>query len=948
MTTPLLTTKLHIPPPRPRERIVPRPHLIERLNQALRLGHRLTLLSAPAGFGKTTLLGEWIRSEAESIKYGARSTGTQTRNSVLAPDSLLPTPCFSWLSLDEGDNDLARFLAYLGAALQTVEESLGATIRPLLQASQQPQSPGGTEWVDPALSILLNDIAGLDTPLVLVLDDYHTIKSQPIHDAVSFLLDHLPPYPVSAGSGGGMHLIIATRADPPLPIARLRGRGQVTELRQDDLRFTPDEAATFLNQAMGLALSTDDVAALASRTEGWIAGLQMAAASMQNRDDVAGFVRAFTGSDRYILDYLVEEVLQRQPEHVQAFLLHTSILDRLCAPLCDAVMEKKKGQDRRGVLPSANPQSILEHLERANLFVVPLDDDRQWYRYHRLFADLLRKRLHRDQPDLVPVLHRRASGWYERNGLVAEAIEHALCAGDTERAADLVEQEAEATLMRSEVTTFVRWVEALPNEAVRARPSLCLFRAWSLVVSGLPPDVVEAHLQNIDETSIPGGVSAVRAFLALSQGQLLDAKSLSRAALGQMAEDNSFLYGLATWTLGLSHAADEDFEAGIQALEQAVRTSQASGNTMVAAAALYHVAEMYKQQGHLHEAKATYERALDIATDERGRALPVAGRALMGLGNVWREWNDLETASRSLLQGIELTEHWHGVVAIDGYVPLARVRQAQGDVEGARAAIERAWQLATQSQSTDIDDLIVALHRAQVWIAQGDVEAAARWAGERGLQADVDPDAIHERGHYVSEYIVLARLLIAQRQHRQALALLDRLQPIIARSKRSSRAIEFYILRALALQAQGQVEQAVAALDRALALARPGQYVRVFVDEGAPMQRLLHEATAHGIAPKYTRRLLTAFEQDRFRHPAPNQATQRRAPTPESLVKPLSARELEVLQLIAQGHSNREIALQLVLSLNTVKGYTRSIYQKLDVHSRTQAIARARELGLSL
>ena len=520
MATSLLTTKLYIPPIRPdpsrelRARLVSRPRLIERLNAGLH--RKLTLISAPAGFGKTTLVSAWIHSAGESTEHGVGSKQEQASDSPPTPYSLLPTPRFAWLSLDEGDNDPARFLAYLVAALQTLTQA-GASVRSevkgieahieagVLAALQSPQPP----LTESVLTALINEIAALASPgdregrpYILVLDDYHLVTAQPIHDGLTFLLDHLPP---------NLHLVVATRADPPLPIARLRGQGQLTELRQSDLRFTADEAAAFLNTLMGLNLSPGDIAALEARTEGWVAGLQMAALaiqarlspaqlSMREQKDVAGFIRAFTGSDRHILDYLAEEVLQRQPEGIQTFLLQTSILDRLTGPLCSAVSRiSESASQRTGESPTrplADSQAILEYLEHNNLFVVPLDNERRWYRYHRLFADLLRSRLRRAHPDLVPILHRRAGEWFEGNGLTAPAIGHMLRAGDFERAAGLIEQIAEATLMRSELATFLGWVDALPDELVRDRPSLCVFQAWALLLAGRPLDAVEARLQD--------------------------------------------------------------------------------------------------------------------------------------------------------------------------------------------------------------------------------------------------------------------------------------------------------------------------------------------------------------------------------------------------------------------------------------------------------------------
>jgi LuxR family maltose regulon positive regulatory protein len=973
MTALLLTTKLHIPPARPG--LVSRPRLIERLDEGLRLGHRLTLISAPAGFGKTTLLSEWIAGHKRPV---------------------------AWLSLDKGDNDPTRFWAYFIAALQTIEANIGTSA---LGVFQSPGVAQANEFVattlppiESVLAALINEIATIPEPFALVLDDYHLIKAQSIHSALTFLLGHLPPQ---------MHLVIATRSDPRLPIARLRGRGQLTELRLADLRFTLDETAAFLKQAMSLSLSADDVAALASRTEGWIAGLQMAALALQGmifvpgREDPTRFIAAFRGSDRYILDYLVEEVLQRQPNSVQTFLLQTSILDRLTGPLCDAVVgvsesaiqrenlapleaavsgalrgdsaepsPRGRGPERlyspipresthpliqdnlRSSIADSPSQEILEYLERNNLFVIPLDNERQWYRYHRLFTDLLRQRLHHTQPDQIPVLHHRASEWYEQNGLMAAAIDHALSARDLGRAARLIERAAEATLMRSEVTTLLKWIEALPDELVRARPALCIFHAWALLLVGRPLDVIESRLQDVDEDSdlMPGQVAAMRAFIASSMGQMPHAAKLCRQALERLPEDDLFLRNLAAWLLSISQLADGDLAAGRQALDEVIRTSQEVGNVMVATAALGQLARLRLRQGHLYEAQTIYERAMALATDKQGRPLPIAGHAMMGLGELFREWNDLEVAVRYLVQGIELTEQWREFATFRGYITLARVRQAQGDVDGARAAIQKAQQLAVEFDATDWDDLIVASYQARLWIAQGAsdpsrLEAAARWAEKRRSVMGAAPSGSEEYDEFVDhhlrkyEQVVMARLLIVQDRPAEALELLEPLLPIMEQRKQKESLIEIQILEALAFQAQDDIAQAMIALERALSLAEPGGYVRIFVDEGPPMARLLLQAAARGISPEYVNKLLAAF-------PGSEPAVVSQPSTGEMMVEPLSEREIEVLQLIAEGLSNQEIAQRLFLSLATVKWHTSNIYGKLGVKNRTQAVAKARSLGI--
>jgi len=919
MSAQLLQTKLHIPHLRPD--LVRRPRLIERLNAGL-LGQsggfarKLTLVSAPAGFGKTTLLSEWAHSRGRS---GTCPTETG--------------PYVAWFSLDEGDNDPVRFLAYCIAALRTVEPDVGEGV---LSALQSPRSPS----IEAVLTTVINDIAAVPQGdrYVLVLDDYHLITAQPVHDALAFLLDHLPH---------NLHLAIATRADPSWPLARLRARREMVELRAAELRFTFQEAAAFLNQVMGLGLAAEDVSALEERTEGWIAGLQMASLSMQGQEDVAGFVRAFRGSDRYILDYLVEEVLQRQPEGVQTFLFQTSILDRLTGPLCDAVTGSPPPPGQ------GSGQAMLERLEQANLFLIPLDNERRWYRYHRLFADLLRRRLQRVQPDLVPALHRRAAAWFERNGLTAPAIEHGLRGGDFEPVAGLIEQVAEATLMRSELATFLGWVDELPDGLVRDRPSLCVFQAWALLLAGRPLDAVEARLQDAARSQAVDKTTPLRALLALYRGHMTRAAELAHRALERLSEDDLFLCNLAAWVLGLSRLVDGDLAASTQALDQVARASHRTGNVMIAVMVLSNIAALRMQHGRLHQARDIYRQALEWATDERGHLLPIAGEALMGLGRLFYQWNDLEAATRHLIEGIELTGRWGEAGAMDGYISLAHVRQAQEDVDGAQEAIQRARQLARKTDATELDDILVAAHQAHLWVVQGDLEAARRWLEERGLaqggaaglevdvaltelEARVDDDFFRSRRRRTAEYITLVRVLLAQGQPDEALAVLRPLQEIAERWGLNERVIRFQVLKALAFRARDDVAQALAALERALSLARPAGYVRPFVDEGQSMARLLYRAVERGIAPEYAGRLLAAF---------PASAPAAREPQAD-VVESLSQREVEVLGLIAEGLSNQEIAHRLFISVHTVKWHTGNVYGKLSVNSRTQAVARARTLGL--
>jgi LuxR family maltose regulon positive regulatory protein len=947
LTLPLLTTKIHIPPVR--SGLVSRPALLRRLDEGL--AHKLVLISAPAGFGKTTLAGEWARQ---------MRAHTPARLQV------------AWLSVDEADNDPARFIAYLVAALRAALEPAWQDVLEELPTSQVPPQ-------EEVLTGLINQVAAIPQQLALVLDDYHLITAQAVHDALVFLLDHLPD---------NFCLIIASRSDPPLPLPRLRARGQLLELRQADLRLTPEETAAFLNQVMGLGLSPEDVTALEARTEGWVAGLQMAALAMRGltaqgapaapethvertslpaKSARSEFVRAFTGSHRFILDYLMEEVLEQQPPEIQEFLLTTSLLRRLSGPLCDftrfgeAETARSGEPGPAGMTPAghADSRSILESLDAANLFIVPLDDERRWYRYHRLFSDLLRKRLRQTHPDLVPVLHRRASEWHEVQGMVAAAIDHALAAEDFERAADLIEGSVEATFMRSEVVTFLHWMERLPDEWARTSSTLCFYHAWAILMSGGPMEVAEQRLQDVaclqeaagGEGLMPGRMAALRAYTALFRADTARSAELCREALETLPESDLFLRGIVGWLLSLSALYDGDLEDAEQVLQDLARKGQEVGNPLTAVTALCYQARLQVRAGHLHRAGEILERALQLGTDPQGRQLPIASEALIGLGGLWGEWNDLEAAESYLLESIELAKRWSELASFDAYIPLVRIRTARGDLEGAREAMATAQQIALRSELTEVDDFVVDLQRALFSVTAGDLEGATRWAEGRGLlpgaAGEPEPipaaslDLLRER-MLKYEQIVLVRLLIAQGRAAEALELLDRLLVQARELSRVDLIIEVQILSARAWQAAGNDDQAMGALAEALSLAEPGGWVLTFLDEGPAMANLLRHAASLGISPAYVASLLAAFDAV-----GPDEgATERPARPTQPLVEPLSERELEVLRLLSAGLSNPEIAEQLYIAVSTVRSHCKSIYGKLNVHKRWDAVHRAQELGL--
>lgn len=877
---PILATKLYIPPSRPK--LVLRPRLIERLNDGLH--RKLTLISAPAGFGKTTLISEWV-------------AGCERQA--------------AWLSIDEGDNDPIRFLAYFVAALQTIAANIGGGVLGVLQSSQPPP----TESI---LTALLNEITTVPDDFTLVLDDYHAIDAKPVDDVLTFLLEHLPPQ---------MHLVISTREDPHLPLARLRVRSQLTELRATDLRFTPTEAAGFLNQVMGLDLSAENIAALDTRTEGWIAGLQLAAISMQGHKDSTSFIKSFNGSHHFVMDYLVEEVLQQQPESVQTFLLRTSILDRLCGSLCDAVL----------LDPSAAGQETLEYLQQANLFIVPLDNERCWYRYHHLFADLLRQRLSQsatsstgDEGKGVAEYHIRASQWYEDNGLELEAFQHAAAANDIDRAARLVEGKGMPLHFRGAVAPVLHWLESLPKVVLDARPSLWVMYASALSMSGQLTGVepklqaAEAALQGAepnDKTrNLIGHIAAIRALLAAVQNQVEAIIAQSHRALEYLHPDNLAVRTATIWKLGIAYQLQGDRVAAGRAYTEAISISRASGNIIITISATTGLGNVQETENQLYLAAATYQRVLQMVDEPKQ---PAAYEAHLGLARIFYQWNDLDAAEQHGQQSAQLArqiENTDRFVASEVF--LARLKLARKDVAGAAAILAQTDQLARQHNFMyRMPD--VAAAQVLTLLHQGNLTAAA---------------------HLTQTYelpISQARVYLTQGNTSAALVVLEPLYRQVEAKGLEDERLKVMVLQAVALHAHGKKDKAAQLLGDALALAEPGGFIRIFVDEGVPMVRLLSETAAQGIMPDYIGKLLAVFEAEEQKSGDKSYLS-----PAQPLVEPLSQRELEVLQLIAQGLSNHEISERIFLALDTVKGHNRRIYGKLQVQRRTEAVARARELGL--
>lgn len=887
----LIRTKLRRP--RIRAEMVDRPALMARVLEGLH--GPLTVIAAPAGFGKTTLAAAAVSR------------------------SHLPT---AWLSLDSADNQPGTFLAYLTAAVLQAGVGAGSDAAQMVNASPLVSA-------EVVLTSLVNDLEQSGRELVLVLDDYHAIHNPAVHAAMTFVLEHQPQ---------GLHLLIATRSDPPLPLTRLRARAQVVELRASDLRFSLEEATRFLSQAMGLALDASSVALLEQRTEGWIAGLQMAALSMRDRQDVAGFTASFSGTNRYILDYLIEEVLASLPGDVQDFLLRTSVLERLTAPLCAALTVE--GQVEGGEQAAA---ALLDRLDRDHVFLTALDDERRWYRFHHLFADLLRARLGQLRPGLAPELHRRASAWLESNNMIVEAVNHALAAGDHDRAARMVEQNTTALLARGELNALMNWITALPAELRQARPWLCIHQAYVLVFAGQMRDIpalLEAAragsaLVDADEwRSLRGAASALEAMMATMTGHDAAAVEHAREALGLLPMDDAWNRAAASWAMGYALRSLGSLDEARSAFEEQVRLARLMGNIWTLVTGLTDLGQVLRAKGRLPEARALLEEALQQAALQGARGLGYIARMEAGLASILYEQNQLDAAAALLATAQGHLQQWPNPNHLAyAYAIQARLELATGRVDRARAAIDAAAEVVRTSPITRLVRVVVEAGQVNVALAAEGLDAAARAVLE---QWDVE-----RAGEPMNENSEMAA--ITQARAWLAAGETGRVQPLMLRVLHSARqagrmpnASSAYLLCALALAAAGEREEAQAALGQALLAAEPGGHVRLFLDEGPAVQPLLAAfaaAAQPGPLRSYARMLLGQF-------PGSEGAAA------GGLAEPLSAREREVLELLARGASNQEIAARLVLAPGTVKAHTASIYRKLDVPNRTAAVARARELKI--
>lgn len=898
---PLLHTKLYAPT---RHGIwVPRARLLKRLDESVALGHKLILISAPPGFGKTTLVTEWLTQENPAHRAGA-----------------------AWYALDESDNDTARFMSYFYAALERQGDNRAEwqELRTLLNVSPLPA-------LDALLTAAINLVQSesATAPRVLVLEDYHVIQNADLHRALAFWLDHSPP---------GFHLVITSRADPPLPLSRLRARMQLTEIRAADLRFTAQEAATFLQSAMGLQLTPAQVATLEQKTEGWIAGLQLAALSLQKNSDADAMLRAFTGTHRYIMDYLVEEVLQREPEHIQNFLLRTSLLDRFSASLCETLAPAEQ---------DAGAQ--LDYLERRNLFIVPLDDRREWYRFHHLFAEVLRQRLRRLDPSQIPHVYERAAAWCETQQLYQEAIQYNLAAPNYERAAALIQQNAEAMLYQGTRATLQRWLDALPPAILDARPELWLSRAEVYVISQAL-DAAEEALTHVDKQlprieddarrkMLSGKSAAIRAKIALNRSDIARTLEMGQLALDTL-DENELLIRSSVWLhMGVAYDWNGQLERALTSFSQARRLGEQAQDASATVLAIANYGAAEKTRAEYRRAADIYRQGLQVEAPYHASYLPAAVYLYTDLAELHYEWNDLEGSRPFTDQAVERSELLGLTRArVVSYRILARWFEANGKFVQAQDMLTQALQLVQEHQIPSHYASPARAVQVHLWLNTGNLTRAVEWATQSGLETGETIDKPRQE-----EYLAFAQVCLAQNEPTRARAILERLLADAENGGRTECVIWALAHLALVHHAQDDAERALAALTRALELAEPQGFVRTFLDLGAPMQAVL-KANASSV-PVALRGYVETLGSGNATPAAPKPPTVPAPYAPPEIVEELTEREKQVLQLVAQGLSDKQIAAQLIVATGTVKRHLNNIYGKLGVNSRTQALARARQVG---
>jgi len=887
----LLLTKLYVPPPSPR--VVIRPRLIARLNDGLARGSKLTLISAPVGYGKSTLVSSWLAT----------------------------TDCpVAWLSLDPDDNDPRRFWTYFVAAIQTIYPKLGQATRALLQSAQMPLIEG-------LLSSLINQITTLPSKFILVLDDFHLLEDTSIHQGIDFLLDHLPPQ---------KHLVIISREDPPLPLPQLRAKGQMVELRVNDLRFSIEESAQFLNRKMGLNLQPEEITTLGQRTEGWVVGLQMAALSLHETDNVAAFIEAFAGDNRYVADYLISEVLESQPEHIREFLLQTAIVDRFTPSLCDVLTRDDTSQSGK----------TIEQIESLGLFIIPLDHVRQWYRYHQLFADLLRYRFKDEYPSKFLELNRIASRWYQAQGLIEEAVKYALIGEDYELVAELIEKSGLAMIGRSQLATLQNWINALPDETIREHPYLSVLLVWVGALTG-QIDLAKQQLVLAEEnlSSAPPDlrselvcqIALLRGYAARSGGDLDSSINHILDSLSYLPKDNVFLNCTIQLNLGGNYWLKGNFTALEEPLKNAISYIDIPEVEYPALAGAGFLANAYLQQGDLHQAEVLCNNILE---HKGHQAHPAVAYVLLEQGELLYERNDLNGALEVFSRTIEIGK------SADKIVNLVRARQllaqvycALGDQEETNTLMKQADELFQQSSPRYqvMHRIEYEYYRVCCLLFQQKIQAALQWADDYKSRRE----KISNPWATLNE-LVYAQVMLVDGK-------LDEVLPVLKTCEDSARSFEAggWVLQSLTLQAlcyqsTNDLDSALEHLRSAFSLAEPEGYIRTFVDFGLPMQRLLGQAAKMNIFPEYVARLLSAFPAETWKKASTTIETSFQ----QSLIEPLTDQELSILKLMAAGLSHSEIASELYLSLNTIKWHSTNIYSKLGVHRRAHAVTRARELEI--
>ncbi len=884
---PILSAKFAIPfTP---NSLVPRNRLLKKMDTSLQ--HKFILISAPAGFGKTTLLKQWC--------------------------SQSPHPT-AWLTLDEGDSDLMRFLTNLIHAIGTVA---GDFEQPVLSLLLPPNKPSR----EMMRIILVNAFAEKAPEMNLILDNLHLIESQPVYEFLQLACESFPQH---------VHLVLATREDPKFPLGRLRSSQQLLEIRAGDLRFQADECAAFLHNLDCSNLSAKDIETLINRTEGWAAGLQMAAISLKDHPDPANLIRVFSGSNRYVMDYLIEEVWQHQTAEIQSFLLQTSFLNRMNASLCETITGIK------------DCQRILEELERANLFFTPLDNERIWYRYHRLFADLLQKRLLSEYPSHLPKLQTAAGKWFAEHDDPEEAIRLVLAAQEYHLAASLVQQQAIPTLMRSQISTLEKWVDAIPSSNLVQFPLLRVYQAWARLILARPNDEIEACLSGIDQTNLDeqtrGGLTALRGIIAAMQGDMKSGIEYSEQALQILPPQSVFFKSMMVDNLGILHLLKGDYHAAIQNFEEAMQIGERTNNTLITVAALSNIAGIYLLQGKLKDAARLFQKALDQSQYAPGKYLPIACKPLIGLGEIQRERNELEQAETTLTKGLDLTHLYGEIGAVMAYVSLGRIREARGDFLGAEELMLKAEQIARQFEAAKMDDRIVAGYRSHLWLRMGQIDRAAAWVQKTRHELE-KMRALRNANKNIPtpgeptlsfDAITLARFLIQQGECREALELLEEIEEIENQINRHRSRVKIKLLKAITFYKMGEKALAQETFDHALLLGRQEGFLRSFLDEAADINPFL--------ASMKTKQHPSDFEKSLLNACFPEKAV---AHDDASVPNGLTRREIQVLALMAQGCTNKQIAAQLFLAVDTVKGHTRSIYAKLDVQNRVQAVRAARKNG---